>query len=174
MLGAAIELILTVGGHCFTIEEVARRSGVAKTTIYRHFPTRNQLLIAAYDGATPVPSTPDNGSLRADLLEFLTEVLPVFADPALRVATLDVLSAAASDSELHRLQQSMGRKRMIPLMTIFGRGKARGEISPELDFETAFDFIEGPFIVRSLLRQETLDAEFVASTVDRILLLLKG
>jgi AcrR family transcriptional regulator len=59
------------GGQGFAIEEVARHSGVAKTTIHRHFPTPNGLLVAALDGATPSSGTPDNGSLREDPLEFL-------------------------------------------------------------------------------------------------------
>jgi AcrR family transcriptional regulator len=174
MLEAAAELILTRGGRGFRIEEVARRSGVAKTTIYRHFPTPNELLVAAIDSATPVPTTPDTGTLRGDLIEFLGNVLPIFRDTALRTATLDVISAAADDPQLRELQSRMGAKRMIPLKTIFDRGRARGEISPEFDFVTAFDFMEGPFIVRSLLRPETLDMAFVEATVDRVLPLLRG
>ena len=45
MLRAALEVVLEIGVPGFTIDEVARRSGVAKTTIYRHFDSRNDLLV---------------------------------------------------------------------------------------------------------------------------------
>ncbi len=174
MLGAATELVLTEGVRGFTIDEVSRRSGVAKTTIYRHFPTKNELLIAAIDGATAVPSTPDTGSFRGDLLEFFASVLPIFADTKLRAASLDIFAAAARDPDLRRAHRSMVRGRMGPLKTIFDRGQARGEISSDLDYPTAFDFIEGPFIVRSLIRPESIDDIDLEATVDRIIVVLNA
>ncbi len=61
MLQHTLAIVVEVGVHGFTIDELARRSGVAKTTIYRHFPTRNELLIAALDGNITIPETPDTG-----------------------------------------------------------------------------------------------------------------
>lgn len=90
MLGAAIELVQAAGVRGFNIDEVARRSGVAKTTIYRHFPNPNELLVAALDGAITVPPTPNTGSLRGDLLEFLASVLPIFTNPTVRALSFEI------------------------------------------------------------------------------------
>lgn len=166
--------MLCTGVPGFTIDEVARRSGVAKTTIYRHFPNRNELLIAALDGAIIIPATPDTGSLREDLLEFLASVLPIFADCAVRAVMFDIWSAATRDPELDRLQRSMMSGRAGPTQTIFDRGQARGEISPDLDYATAVEIIEGPFIVRSLARPEALYDIDLEPLVDRMLTLLKA
>ena len=174
MLGAATELVLATGVRGFNIDEVARRSGVAKTTIYRHFPNPNELLVAALDGATEVPPTPNTGSLRGDLLEFLASVLPIFANPTVRALSFEIFAAAIRDPELRHLYASMMRGRQIPTKTIFDRGLARGEISPDLDYSSAFEIIEGPFIIRSLVQPETLDDIDLESLVDRILVLLKA
>ena len=58
MLEHATALVLEVGVSGFTIDELAKRSKVAKTTIYRHFPSRTELLVAALDGQIPAPDTP--------------------------------------------------------------------------------------------------------------------
>ena len=100
MLGAAADLVLDAGVDGFSVDEVARRSGVAKTTIYRHFPSAKELLVAALDRIMTAPPTPDTGSLREDLLEYLASVRPTFADVALRNLFFEIYSASARDPEL--------------------------------------------------------------------------
>lgn len=172
MLAAAADLVLIDGVHGFSIDEVARRSGVAKTTIYRHFPTRNELLIAAIDAATAVPKVPDTGSLRRDLLEFLAEILPIFADATLRAATFDVIAAAIRDPELRQIYMSMMGARLGALQSIYRRAVERGEIPATVDYQTAFEVIEGPFIVRAMTRPEGLADIDLDALVDRIIRIL--
>lgn len=174
MLDATRELVFRAGVAGLTIDEVARQSGVAKTTIYRHFASKNELLVAALDGTMAVPPTPDTGSLRDDLVEFIGSILPIFANAQVRALFLEIFAATARDSELGKVHQSMMAGRMTPLMTIFERGKARGEVSPDLDFDSAFDFIEGPLIVRSLFQPESLPGLDLEATVDRMMLVLKA
>ena len=100
MLRAAADLVLDRGVDRFSVDEVARRSGVAKTTIYRHFPSAKELLVAALDRVMEAPPTPDTGSLRQDLLEYLASVRPTFADVALRNLFFEIYSASARDPEL--------------------------------------------------------------------------
>ena len=173
MLDAAVDLLKERGVPGFTIDEVARRSGVAKTTIYRHFPTKNELLVAGLDQLTPVPVTPDSGSLRDDLLIFLESVLPIFADRAIRAVFFDVWSAATRDPELDHLQRMMMAGRAAPTAAIINRAKERGEIADDLDYLAVVEIIEGPFIVRSLTRPHTLTDIDLEPLVDRMLLQLK-
>ena len=67
VLEATAAIALSDGLSAVTIDRVARRSGVAKTTIYRHFEHRNALLIAALDPTTDAPDCPDTGALTVDL-----------------------------------------------------------------------------------------------------------
>ncbi len=173
MLKAASEVILDVGVRGFTLDEVARRSGVAKTTMYRHFANGRELLIAAIDNAVLRPWIPDTGSLRQDLREFLPIVLPIFKDARLRLVFLDLLSAAARDPALAEVQRTMDEARMVPLRTIYSRAKDRGEIAPNIDFDTAFFIIEGPLVARSILKQESFKEFDLEVTIERILMQLK-
>jgi AcrR family transcriptional regulator len=168
VLDAAADIVLNVGVPGFTIDEVARRSGVAKTTIYRHFSSGNELLIAALDQTIAPFATPDTGSFRGDLVTFLRATMPIFSDPLVRSVMLDILAAAARDDELRHIHTAMVVERMTPMRTIFERAQKRGEVSKTLDFDIAFDFIEGPFIARWLMRPEMLKDIDIETAVDRV------
>src|SRR5579871_945268 len=67
VLAAAHELLTESGLSGVSVDEVSRRSGVAKTTIYRHWPSREALLLDACSQLTARPPVPDTGSVRSDL-----------------------------------------------------------------------------------------------------------
>lgn len=168
MLGATVEIVFSDGVNAVTFDEVARRSGVAKTTIYRHFETKNQLVIAALDGLTVFPEVPDTGNLRADLLAFFATIRPLFRNLRVRAATLDLMAAAARDDDLHALHQRAVGQRTRAMRTIFERAQARGELPADLEYVDAFDFLEGPFFVRTMLYPEKVDDLDLERTIDRI------
>jgi AcrR family transcriptional regulator len=169
MLGTATDLALEVGVDRFSVDEVARRSGVAKTTIYRHFSNAKQLLIAALDRILTAPPTPDTGSLRNDLLEYLASVRPTFADVTSRNLFFEIYVAAQRDPELRVLQQSLLRGRVGPTMAIFEHARARGELSPDLDYVTMAEIVQGPFILRSMFRPEALADVDLEVLADRMI-----
>ncbi len=168
MLEAAAELVVAVGVHGFTVDEVARRSGVARTTIYRHFREPRELLVAALDRVMTAPPTPDTGSLRGDLTAYLTSVRENFADAALRTVFFEIYVAAARDPELRGLYQSLLRARTGPTLAIYEKGRARGEISADVDYPTMLDIVQGPFVVRSLMRPESLAEVDIQVLVERM------
>ena len=143
MLGATAEIVFADGVNAVTFDEVARRSGVAKTTIYRHFETKNQLLMEAIDVQTMFPPIPDTGNLRADLLEFFGTIQPLFGNERLRASTLDLMAAAARDDELEALHRRTVRNRTAAMQTIFTRAQARGELPVDLDYIGHVPELEG-------------------------------
>lgn len=169
MLDAAADVVLAVGVHGFTIDEVSRRSGVAKTTIYRHFAEPRELLIAALDQVMTPPPIPDTGSLRGDLLEYLTSVRPTFSDAALRTVFFEIFVAAARDPQLRALRHSMMRSREGPTRTIYDNARARGEIAPDIGYPTMLEIVQAPFIARSILRPEALIDVDLEELTDRML-----
>src|SRR3984957_19430878 len=74
VLTAALELLSESGVGGFSVDEVARRSGVAKTTIYRHWPTREALVVDACSRLTAPQTIPDTGSLEGDLTSILSYI----------------------------------------------------------------------------------------------------
>lgn len=169
MLDAAADVVRDVGVHGFTIEAVAKRSGVAKTTIYRHFSDPKELLVAALDQVMVAPTIPDTGSLRADLVEYLSSVRGTFADDALRTVFFEVFTAAARDPELHERRESLMQARTGPTRTIYDNARARGELSVDVDYLTMLEIVQGPFVVRSMMRPEALAEVDVDALVDRML-----
>ena len=169
MLDHATELVLDVGVSGFTIDELAKRSGVAKTTIYRHFPSRNELLIAALDGQIPVPDTPDTGTFGGDLVEFLTSLVPIFEDEAIRMVSLDLLALSAREPEITELFQALATGRSGPLDTMIERGRRRGEVRTDMDALTLLELIEGPMFMRSIMRPDQIAAFDIESHVEGVL-----
>jgi AcrR family transcriptional regulator len=126
MLAAATSIVAAKGVKDLTIEEVARISGVAKTTIYRHFASKNELLLAAVDGTVSYPVAPDSGTLRGDLTELLEAVLPSFADTTARCVFLDMFSAAARDPELESLRKVFDGGKDSPIAVIHRGWQEKG------------------------------------------------
>lgn len=168
MLQHATALVLDVGVSGFTVDELAKRSGVAKTTIYRHFPSRNELLVAALDGQIPVPDTPDTGTFRGDLVEFLTSLVPIFEDAAIRMVSLDLLAMGAREPDITKHFQALASGRSTPLDTMIERGRRRGEVRADLDALTLLELIEGPMFMRSIMRPDEIADFDIESHVDGV------
>lgn len=157
-LDSALHLAVVEGLAAVTMDDVARRSGVAKSTLYRHFGTRNGLLVAALDRIIQPPLAPDQGSLEADLVSFLASVQPIFANPSIRALAFEIYAAALRDPELDALRHTFFSGRMGPLMSVVERAQARGELGPDVDMVEAVMAIEGPFMLWSLTDAARIDA----------------
>src|SRR6266446_6629486 len=100
ILAATVELMCELGVDRMTVEQVAARSGTAKTSIYRRWPTKAALVIDAVSSVMNPPVTPDTGSPRDDLLSYFTAMA---SDPRHDLMTrlfLAILDAAQRDPEL--------------------------------------------------------------------------
>lgn len=151
MLRAAQELVTEHGLEACTVEEIARRSGVAKTTIYRHFGSVDELAMAAIDGMIEQIEVPDLGSLRADLRAIVDVFRAIVDHDVFRRLFASMLARAVSDPEFARLYDQAQESRHIPLRIAIQRGIARGEVDPEIDLETAMYFVQGPFVAKRLI-----------------------
>ncbi len=168
VLRAAQDVIGDSGVEGFTIEEVAKRSGVAKSTIYRSWENGNTLMFDALDCMIQVFPTPNTGSFEGDLIAFMSSVLPVLSDPKLIQTMLGVVAASASDPEMAAIHSSMMAERMGPIRTIVDLAKGRGELPADLDPDVALDLIEGPFFMRQLIRREPMDDATIRLMADAI------
>lgn len=164
---AAQFLIAEHGIDACTLDGVAKRSGVAKTTLYRHWGSANMLLVHSIDCSIERVPTPNTGSLRGDLLEVLGRFTEVASDPANRLLMLDVIAAAAKDPDLADVQRSMVAERSRPLRELVQRAIDRGEI-PDVDLALATDFIEGPLMAKVMKTRETPTADELPAMVELI------
>jgi AcrR family transcriptional regulator len=133
ILRAAADELTASGYAGLTMDKVAQRAGTNKNAIYRRWPQRAALGIAAYkylaDARTP---TPDTGSLRGDALELLRLANATWSSP--RGAILrDLLAAAVDEPALLELlrEQAGGGAMNAAWFTMLSRAVARGEAQPD-------------------------------------------
>lgn len=161
-----------IGG--FGIDAVAKCSGVAKTTIYRHWPNVNQLLVEALDSLIAPLPTPNTGSLRKDLHLFLADLVPVINDPRTVAMLLDVLRASLFDPDLERIHSALMEERKKPVVTIVELAKGRGELPSDADAKLVIELIEGALFAQRFLRHALIDDQLIDQIIDRVILVING
>ncbi|GGP05918.1 TetR/AcrR family transcriptional regulator [Nonomuraea glycinis] len=131
ILHAAVAELTASGYAGLTMDKVAARAGTNKNAIYRRWPNRLALGIAAYRQLAITVPPPDTGDLRGDVLELLRQANRHWSSP-LGAILRELLSAAGGASQaLAQLREQSGDAVAAPWLTILGRAVARGEASPE-------------------------------------------
>jgi AcrR family transcriptional regulator len=170
VLIAAAELLDEVGYQGVTIEKIAGRSRVAKSTIYRWWRSKPELVMEAYTGAlaSRMPE-PDTGTLAEDLTVFVAELYSVVNDP-LRVRALRGLMAEAQLDPDFRgpFREWLSSRREIPAR-ILRCGIERGELAADIDLDHAIDSIFGLFWCRLLVELAPLGPADAPGHVARLL-----
>lgn len=166
MLCAASEVLGVGGVEGFNVEDVVRRSGVAKSTIYRHFSSSDELLCAAL-GCMLVPlPTPNTGDLRDDLRMFCRQALDFLDDENTSVLMLGVASRAATDPDFADIHKQYVEQARLPMKTVIQLAQARGDVHPGLDITLAVDILEGPFMIHKLVRREPMTLEQAFTIIE--------
>lgn len=165
-LAAAADLIVERGVGSLSIEEVAARSGVAKTTIYRHWPERASLIIDTVRSTFEHVGTPDTGNLRDDLATFFGGLLRADLSGTAGKIMPCLIDAAARDGELEGLLNRLGVERQQPVMTIVERAQARGELPDGLDPEVVIGTIVGPIVFRKVIQRRPVDEAYITACLD--------
>lgn len=168
MLDAARRIVVQSGVEQFTIDAVAKMSGVAKTTIYRHFPNPDQLLIESTAELAPDIPDIDTGSLRGDLCSMAKVFAELAAQPKMRQLISAVLHKAAKDPKFARLHREFMACHKAPVTNALQRAVARGEVDPDIDPQLAHLMMEGPFLSRVLIEGEPLTSKEIDSLVTMI------
>ncbi len=158
-------LLLAEGGISgVSIDEIARRTGVAKTTIYRHWPSRAALLLDACGQLGADAVVPDTGSLHGDLTVLADELAVALTSPGWPAVLPSIIDAAERDPELAALHATLHARLMRPLLVVALRAKERGELAGRTP-EDVVAAIAGALFYRRWFSKEKLDQEFVATVV---------
>ena len=134
ILAAAIEVLKESGVPGLTMDEVARRAGTNKNALYRRWPNRVALGIAAYSRLSAAEiAAPDTGSLRGDALEMLRRANSTWSSPYGEILR-GLFAAAGGARELLaelRGPGAGGAAYEAAWLTLLGRAVTRGEAAPE-------------------------------------------
>lgn len=174
ILQATLDLLAEVGYQSMSIEAIASRAGVGKTTIYRRYTSKEELVADALaslkEELLPIP---DSGSLWGDI-EILTEhVAKTILSPLGRQTLALIISTASTNRQFAQVYwKKYLQTRSSAFYTVLQRAKSRGEIRADVDIELVYDLMAGSFWHSFIFKPETEPAEvFTCRTLS---LLLKG
>ena len=171
---AALNTLADVGFERLSIEEVARRAGTAKTSIYRRWPTRDALVIDAVrqhlGTIAQNVSGPLANTLRADLIAHIERLTTVLSRERLRVLA-GLLLAIRSNCELAgMIRAALVQTEVNAMRGILERAAVRGEIT-QTDFSPLlFHLVPGVLFTRLFVLDEPMDGTLVTQFVDEVLL----
>ncbi|MEU3622417.1 TetR/AcrR family transcriptional regulator [Amycolatopsis coloradensis] len=153
ILDAALDLLIESGAGATSIEQVARRAGVTRATVYRRFPDKTRLLIAALEAAygNP-PRTPEI----ADLEQLLSGWSTAVADPRQRRLLRRLYGAIEDQPELARAYQDLfGRHRDQARRDVFAHARESGHLPSDSDPDVLLDLLTGAIWQHLATRPDT-------------------
>lgn len=158
---------LNRGGYAqLRVADIAADAGVAKTTLYRRWPSKELLVADAvrrvYDDRV---GAVDTGDLRTDLLTLVRESYDVLTAGPGRVLE-DLVRQSASSRELAAVVRSTNDARRRALHAALNRGVARGEVDPSVQHELVIDLLVGPIWTRRLVTDGSLTGADLEAIVD--------
>ena len=170
ILRAALDELGEAGYGAFTIESVAARAGVAKSTIYRHWPDKISLIGDAFEAAHEhaVPSV-QGVTAREGLRRLLGHVAEVVVDSVFSSCIPALIEGAERDPRLREFRHRYSALRRQSLTGLITRGVAEGEFRAAVDPELAAQALLGPIFYRRLMTSEPLDPHRVGDLIDMVL-----
>jgi AcrR family transcriptional regulator len=159
---------LAEGGYAsLSLERVGRRAGVHKTTLYRRWGSREELVLEAMlERAAEHVSVPDTGSLRDDLLELARTAAANASSPEVAAMARVVAAEAPHDARLAAANRRFWEERLALDGVIVERAVERGEVAAGTDARQVIEAVLGPIHLRLLLTGEPVDRRFVEGIVD--------
>lgn len=149
VLTTAAALLDERGYGGFTIDEVARRSGVSKATIYKHWTGGFAVAVDAYgDSVTDAVPVRSTGDAVSDLADQVRRIASFYASPRGRVAAQLLAAGTWQEGGPQLLREKFFAKRRGDTVALIDAGKAAGQLRADLDSELAIDLLFGPIIFR--------------------------
>jgi AcrR family transcriptional regulator len=166
VLEAVASLLVEKGVRGVTVDAVMARSGVARATVYRHWPTRQALVLAGMRHLLPppVPRRTVTGTLSQRLTSAVGELARLMKVEPWVHAMPALLDAARREPEIAAVTAQFVADRQAPVRAVLQEAVADGAL-PDLDIETALAQLLGPLVYRRLITSEPLSEELSAKIV---------
>ncbi|MEU4795826.1 TetR/AcrR family transcriptional regulator [Streptomyces sp. NPDC023327] len=179
ILEATRQGLVELGWSKLTLGDVATRAGVAKTTLYRRWAGKSELVVDAVAELFDELELPDRGSLAADIEGVVLQFALLLCRPETKTALMAVVAESTTDEPLRaRIRASIVDRQKRLVLAGRERAQARGELPAEPDADSAgrtadliFDVIAGAVVHRALVSAEPVDEEWARRFT---LLLLSG
>lgn len=168
ILEATRASLVELGWSKLTMGDVATRAGVAKTTLYRRWASKNELVVDAVAVLFDALELPDRGSLAADVEGVVLQFAELLQLPETKTALMGVVAESTRDEALRdRIRSAIVDRQKRLVVQGRERAQARGELPYEDDPDAAarntdliFDVVAGAVVHRALVSAEPVDAEW--------------
>lgn len=168
ILRETLAILSEKGFPGLTVDAVVARAKVSKSTIYRRWPTKEELAIAAFDLLPPIES-PNKGSLEDDVQAYVEQYTYYLKTTPLRTVLPALVSEAMHNADLaDKLRQTVAARRTTGVEMI-RRAIERGELPPETDAALAQELIIAPMVHRSFFEPDSYAVEDFR-TIARIII----
>ncbi len=168
ILHATRATLVEVGWNRLTMSRVATRAGVAKTTLYRRWTSKSELVLDAVAALFDELELPDGGSLRADVEGVVLSFAALLQRPETKTSLMAVIAESTCDDGLRaRVREAIVERQKRLVLAGRARAQSRGELPPDApgsEAESArvvdliFDVIAGAVVHRSLVSDAAVDA----------------
>ncbi len=171
IIEATLDVFAEQGFEGVCVEQVAARAGVGKATIYRRWPNKEELLLAAFGSLKTPFSEPAGVSVRDDLLAMVQVMCADKADPRKSRRYALLLGEGEKYPRLMaRYKETVVEPRRDAMRAVIRRGIETGELRPDTDVEIAMLTLTGAIMAQDQSACGTLDGEFATRLVDGLLL----
>lgn len=169
ILEATRAALVDLGWSKLTLGDVATRAGVAKTTLYRRWAGKNELVVDAVAVLFDELELPDNGSLAADIEGVVLQFAAILDRPETKTALMAVVAESTRDAPLReRIRTSIVDRQKRLVLEGRARAERRGELPSDDDpfvaaatADLIFDVVAGAVVHRTLVSAEPVDGEWV-------------
>ena len=169
ILEAVLDELGVVGYGALTIEGVAARAGVGKSTIYRHWSGKLDLVEDAFRTLKAPVQAPEAGTLRERVVGLLEQVACLVQESTFSACMPALIEAAEHDPQVRDLHIRSSAERRAILVDLLREGVENGELPSDTDPELLGDALVGPILLRRLMLYEPLDPAIVPKLVDQLL-----
>lgn len=173
ILQATLELLAEVGYERTSIDATAARAGVGKTTIYRRYASKDELVADAIESLREEVHIPNTGTLTGDMDALIPNAAQYVQTPLARQTMAMIISAASSSpqfAQIYSMKYLMPRREAFSV--VLDRAKLRQEIRADIDNGLVFDFVSGIMFHALVFEPTTEPYEvYIRRAVD---FLLKG
>ncbi|NMH82579.1 TetR/AcrR family transcriptional regulator [Pseudonocardia xinjiangensis] len=154
-----------------SMEAVAKRAGVGKSALYRRWPSKQEMAIAAISEFSVARAVvPDTGALRTDLRETLDALMEWLTHPRFSRILPDLVAETARNPELAGVVAAMiGTPRRERATVMFRRAIERGELREDTDLELVQDLLAAPVYWRLTVRAAEAEPGYLDALADLLL-----
>jgi len=167
VLDATAELLGECGFGRTSVEAISARSGVARSTIYRHWPDRNELLVESIGKRVEMSEATDTGDIQADLTRFYEHLGSMLNNETTRSMVASFFAEATRDPELAVLNTKLTKVRRGSASRLIKKAIERGDLPTATDSDQMAHDLAGGIFFRGLILREPTDEAWIAGHVER-------